>query len=192
MRFSGMAVCVLSGLLFVSVPAYGAYNCSSAPTPGSAFGYTWQEYIINPLVDSDTSCWSVNSFVAATTLSSCSSTQAGWEFTSSTLGALVRTVNVGANDTGSSNWDFGFELDFVDPTAGFNYINAYVVVKHNGVSSTVASYYHDGSMGTTYCSQHTLSFTAVNGDEIKIYLSGTRTASTAHVKVARASLIRYD
>jgi hypothetical protein len=193
MRASAIAVCLLLGCLFVSVPAFGTYNCSSAPTPGSYYGYSWQEYIINPLIDSDTSCWYVNSFVTAATLSSCSSTQAGWEFTSSTLGALIRTVNVGVNDTGSSNWVFGFELDFVDPnSSSYDYINVSVVVKHGGVSSTVASYYHDGSQGTTYCSQQSLSFNAVNGDEIKIYLTGARSYSTAHIKVARASLWRYD
>jgi hypothetical protein len=192
MRPLVIAVASFISLQF-SAPALATYNCSSAPTPGSYFGYSWQEYIINPLVDSDTSCWSVNSFVSATTLSNCSATQAGWEFTSYTLGALIRTVNVGANDSGSSNWDFGFELDFTDPNGSpYDYINVSVVVTHGGVRSTVASYYHDGSLGNIYCGHPVLSFSAVNGDEVKIYLTGSRWYSDAHIKVARASLLRYD
>jgi hypothetical protein len=192
MRNSVFAFCLLLGLSFAP-PVFATYNCSDPPSYHYFWGEGWYDYTINPLIDSDTTCWYKNSFVSATTLSNCSSTQAGWEFTSSTLGSLQRTVTVGANDAGSSNWRFGFELDFTDPnlSAG-NYIHVFVVVTHNGVNSTVASYYRDGTAGNSNCAHPVLSFSAVNGDTIKVYMNGARLSSDAHMKVARAALERVE
>jgi hypothetical protein len=150
------------------------YNCTAAPVYAPVGPVPWWDYTKNPLtVEGDATCWTLSTgWTPGET--SCSYTSSdGWTFTGGRAKTMTHQFVVGANDSGSSSWSAGFDLEFVDPYDDwYSQISLTVSVTHNGVTTTTTLYSHTGNNGDV-CGAQYGSFTAVNGDTVKFTFKAT-------------------
>lgn len=186
---------VLSLLVILVMPvgtAYAQYNCSAAPVYVPIGPYPYWEYTKNPLTQAgDASCWILSAgFTPGSLDPNCSYYADGWEFTGGNSKTMTHTFTVGQNDAGSSSWSLDFNLDFYDPYSDwYSQLRVDVVVTHNGVSKTHRIYFHTGNEGAD-CGGRTGSFTAVNGDTVKVIFRANNYLG-AHIAFNNVRILRW-
>jgi hypothetical protein len=186
-----LLVVLLSTL--IAGTASAQYNCSAAPTYVLVGPNPYWDYTKNPLTSAgDASCWIVGSGWTSGTLNgACSTDTDGWEFLGGNNKSMTHTFTVGASDSGSSNWNLGFNVDFSDPNNDwYSQLVVQVQVTHNGSTTTHSIYTRNGSQGSD-CGWKSGSFTAVNGDTVKVVFRANDYLG-ANILFNNVSIIRWQ
>ena len=136
-------------------------------------------------------CWILQPGWTSSTLnSSCASDTDGWEFTGGNNKTMTQTFTVGSSDSGSSSWSLSFDVDFVDPYDDwYSQLTVQVQVTHLGSTTTHNIYFHAGNSGDD-CGSKSGSFTAVNGDTVKLIFKANNYLG-ADIKFTDVSVIRW-
>ena len=163
-----LAVLAVIAAVSLSAPSAFAYTCNSRQLLAIGPG-TYYEYIGNPLISSDSTCW----YIAGTS-PVWSSGANQWEFRTWNDQSVTQTVTAAGTST---SYTAQLDVYFNDPNASWwNALSAQVDVNHNGSHSYYTIFSILGSGGVTSASGGKyVNFTAQPGDSITITITGRNT-----------------
>jgi len=141
----------------------------------SCCGNSWYEF------DVDTTCVSTSG-VSSTTLSACSSNpaykynpgvgnSATWSFV---IPADGTPINGGSTYYRMAHWSVSVYVDFNSPThSNWDNLSGTLQVYHNGSYTNYTIFNFNGAVSLSQsCTRKDVSFSAVNGDTIIVYITG--------------------
>jgi hypothetical protein len=109
----------------------------------------------------------------------------------STMAVVSYDFDINDSDL-SGQWDADMFLEFNDPNNSvFNWVEMFARVTHNGVTTSTRLFEMDGTDGDVSCGRRGGSFTAANGDHVKIITYAKKGSANATLQVGMPHIYAY-